>query len=88
MSNPDKRPNRIKSFCFHKLILQRIDKDPVTGLNIGLIKRIYKNQFRQLRNIVNRYDPIRLINIGLSDDEYECTCRAVGPLCSGINPIP
>jgi hypothetical protein len=71
MSQSDKRPNRIKSICFHQLILQRFEKDPVTGLNIGLVKRIYRNKFRQLRNIINRFDPMHLINIGAPADEYE-----------------
>ena len=72
MYNNRRRSYRlIRISCLHKLILDRTNEDPVTGLDIGIIKQKYGHLFYELRDIINIYDPLSLIGFGSPVDEYE-----------------
>ncbi|HNS16405.1 MAG TPA: hypothetical protein PKI34_01120 [Bacteroidales bacterium] len=51
--------------------MDRINEDPVTGLDIGVIKQKYGHLFDELRDILNVFDPICMIGLGAPVDEYD-----------------
>lgn len=52
-------------------------KDPLFALNLDSVKSKHGDKFMELRTIVNRYDPIGLIDIGAPEDEYESEVKTI-----------
>ena len=75
----------IRIFCLHKLILDRTNEDPVTGLDISVIKQKYGHLFNELRDIINVFDPICLIGLGAPADEYDPEVATIIIHIYGVN---
>ena len=52
-------------------------KDPLFALNLDSVKTKYGEKFTQLRAIINRHDPIRLIKIGAPEYEYDSEVKTI-----------
>lgn len=52
-------------------------KDPMFTMNLDSIKSKYGNSFNELRTIINRHDPIGLIDLGAPEDEYESEVKTI-----------
>jgi hypothetical protein len=57
--------------------IERINNDPLMGLNKDSIKNQYGNKFFELRSLINNHDPIGLINMGCPEDEYEAEVKTI-----------
>lgn len=52
-------------------------KDPLISLDLDSVKSKHGDEFMELRNIINRHDPIKLIAIGAPEDEYESEVKTI-----------
>jgi hypothetical protein len=57
--------------------IKEIQNDPLMGLNVDSIKAKYGNNFYELREIINKNDPIGLISMGAPEDEYEAEVKTI-----------
>ncbi len=83
--NHKRRPRILRISCLHRLIVDRINPDPVTGLDIGVIKKKYGRLFNELRDIINVFDPICLISFGAPVDEYDPEVATIILSIHGVN---
>jgi hypothetical protein len=52
-------------------------KDPLFALGLDSVKSKFDNRFTELRTIINRHDPIGLLDIGAPEDEYEPEVKTI-----------
>ena len=52
-------------------------KDPVIALNLDSVKSKQGIRFKDLKSIINRHDPIGLIDIGAPEYEYEPEVKTI-----------
>ena len=52
-------------------------KDPLFALDLDSVKSIHGDRFSELRTIINRHDPIGLLDIGAPGDEYEAEVKTI-----------
>jgi hypothetical protein len=52
-------------------------KDPLFALDLDSVKSKHESKFMELRTIINRHDPIGLLDIGAPDDEYESEVKTI-----------
>lgn len=52
-------------------------KDPLFVLNLDSVKSSHGDRFSELRTIINRHDPIGLLDRGAPEDEYEAEVKTI-----------
>ncbi len=72
--------NKLESMKFDKKLdraLEEHKKDPMFSLNNDSVKKEFGNKYLELRAIINKHDPIGLINTGAPEDEYEPEVKTI-----------
>ena len=69
--------NPKKSDSFEKAFEQIKKQDKMIALNLDSIKSQYGDKFMELREIINKHDPIGLIEMGAPIDEYEPEVKTI-----------
>jgi hypothetical protein len=54
-----------------------VEKHPLIALDMLKVKADYGDRFKELRSIINEYDPIGLIDIGAPSDEYDPEVKTI-----------
>lgn len=52
-------------------------KDPLFALDLDSVKFSHGDRFSELRTIINKHDPIGLLDIGAPEDEYEAEIKTI-----------
>ena len=52
-------------------------KDPMFNLDKDSVKKVYGDRFNELRTIIKKHDPVGLVSIGASNDEYEPEVKSI-----------
>jgi hypothetical protein len=52
-------------------------KDELSNLDLNAVKSKYGNRFLELREMINRHDPLRLLENGAPDDEYDPQAKTI-----------
>ena len=60
-----------------KKAVNKLKKDPIMGLDLDFVKNQYKEEFIDLRNILNEFDPIGLLSMGAPINEYEPEVKTI-----------
>jgi len=52
-------------------------KDPLFAIDLDSVKSSHGDRFSELRTIINRHDPIGLLDLGAPEDEYEPEAKTI-----------
>ena len=61
---------------FNRQIVESM-KDPLFTIDLDSVKSKHGKKFKELRTIINQYDPIGLLDIGAPEDEYDSEVKTI-----------